>query len=95
MTVKMGMTFFMKAVIAFVVAVLLIINIFLIYSTNNLEKEIDDLQEELDTERLETEKLRQRMEKDMTDEQALIEEAKEQGYSDADDIRFEVDLPNA
>ncbi len=87
--------FLFRAVMIFVVGVLVIINIVLIYSANNLMKDIETLNDELVAERLEVEKLRQRLEKDMTDEEALIEEAKELGYNNPDDIIIKTDIPNS
>lgn len=86
--------FLFRMVMIFIVGVLVIINIVLIYSANNLMKDIETLSDELTAERLEAEKLRARLEKDMTDEEALLDEAKELGYNDPDDIRFEADIPN-
>ena len=86
--------FLFRIVMIFIVGVLVIINIVLIYSANNLMKDIETLSDELTAERLEAEKLRARLEKDMTDEEALLGEAKELGYNNPDDIRFEADIPN-
>lgn len=83
-----------RAVMIFIVAALIIINIVLTYSTNNLAKEMEVLNEELRKERLESESLRQRLEKEMDDE-AMAEEAKKLGYRNPDDIIFQADVPNS
>ncbi len=87
--------FFFRAVMIFIVAVLIIINIVLTYSANNLKKDIDSLSAELSRERLECEKLRQRLGLDMTDPENIEKEAKEQGYAHSDDMKFKADIPNA
>lgn len=86
--------FLFRMVMIFIVGVLVIINIVLIYSANNLMKDIETLNDELMAERLEVEKLRNRLDRDMSDEDALLDEAKELGYNNPDDIRFEADIPN-
>lgn len=86
--------FLFRMVMIFIVGVLVIINIVLIYSANTLMKDIETLNDELMAERLEVEKLRNRLDRDMSDEEALLDEAKELGYNNPDDIRFEADIPN-
>ena len=86
--------FLFRAVMIFIVAALIIINIVLTYSANTLIKDMENLTEELKRERLECESLRQRLEKEMTDA-AIEEEAKELGYKNPDDIIFEADVPNS
>ena len=86
--------FLFRMVMIFIVGVLVIINIVLIYSANTLMKDIETLNDELMAERLEVEKLRNRLDRDMADEEALLDEAKELGYNNPDDIRFEADIPN-
>ena len=86
--------FLFRMVMIFIVGVLVIINIVLIYSANTLMKDIETLNNELMAERLEVEKLRNRLDRDMSDEEALLDEAKELGYNNPDDIRFEADIPN-
>lgn len=86
--------FLFRMVMIFIVGVLVIINIVLIYSANTLMKDIETLNDELMAERLEVEKLRNRLDRDMSDEDALLDEAKELGYNNPDDIRFEADIPN-
>ena len=86
--------FLFRMVMIFIVGVLVIINIVLIYSANTLMKDIETLIDELMAERLEVEKLRNRLDRDMSDEEALLDEAKELGYNNPDDIRFEADIPN-
>lgn len=87
-------SFMFRAVMIFIVAALIIINIVLTYSANTLMKDMENLTEELKRERLECESLRQRLEQEMTD-QAIEEEAKELGYKNPDDIIFEADVPNS
>ena len=84
--------FLFRAVMIFFVAVLITINVVLIYSTNNLMKDIDLLNEELAAERLECEKLRKRLEMEMTEEN-IEEEVKELGYRDPTSIEFNADIP--
>ena len=86
--------FLFRMVMIIIVGVLVIINIVLIYSANTLMKDIETLNDELMAERLEVEKLRNRLDRDMSDEEALLDEAKELGYNNPDDIRFEADIPN-
>ena len=86
--------FLFRAVMIFIVAALIIINLVLTYSTNNMKKEMEGLSEELTRERLESEALRKRLATEM-DEEAIREEAKILGYVNPDDIVFEADVPNS
>ncbi len=86
--------FLFRAMMIFIIAVLVIVIIVLTSKTNDYEKDKELLSEELTALRLENEKLSQRLEKEMTEE-AMIEEAKELGYSNPNDIKFEADIPNA
>ncbi len=86
--------FLFRAVIIFVVAALVIINIMLTYSTNSLTEELNVLKEELKKETLEREALEQRLNAEMTDEN-IRKEATEMGYGNGDDIKFIADIPNS
>ena len=67
--------FLFRAVMIFVVAAMIVINIMLTYSTNGLKEEIETLKEELKSEQLEREALQKRLDREMTDE-TITQEAK-------------------
>ena len=86
--------FLFRAMMVFIIAVQIIVIIVLTSMTNEYKDEKKLLEQELDELTLETEKLRQRLEKEMTEEN-MKKEAEELGYSDPDDMLFQADIPNS
>ena len=86
--------FLFRAIMIFVVAAMIVINIMLTYSANGLKEEIDTQKEELKEERRECEAWQKRLDRERTDE-TIIEEAKNLGYKMPDDILYEADIPNS
>lgn len=87
--------FLFRAVMIFIVAALVIVNIVLTYSTNNLKKEVESLRKELDNERLKYESLEQRADNPLSTDEEIRKEAMAEGFQNKDSIVFEANLPNS
>ena len=87
--------FLFRAVMIFIVAALVIVNIVLTYSTNNLKKEVESLRKELDNERLKYESLEQRADNPLSTDEEIRKEAMAEGFRNKDSIVFEANLPNS